>query len=147
MAASAPSCRFNLAADLAAVPGIAAAAHAFLCANGCTEPEAAACQLALVEACNNAILHGRGPAPPAPILIEVRCEPARIRLRIIDRTAGFEWPTQIQLPEPEQASGRGLYLISAVMDSASYSRGPEQNVLVLIRNRSMRPARKSKIGL
>ncbi len=129
--------RSELDCNLTAVPTAAAAARRFLLTSGCNDTEASACELALVEACNNAILHAGGPARGLPIVLEAFCRPRQIELRIIDHTQGFEWPTHVDLPQPDQECGRGLFLIQAVMDSATYRREAGENVLVLHKRRAM----------
>lgn len=124
----------DLVCDLKAVPGAAAAARHFLLAQGCGEPESVPCELALVEACNNAILHTAD--PKLPIGLEVLCSPEQIELRITDHAEQFEWPARIELPDVEQETGRGLYLIVSVMDSVRYSHGSGANVLVLSKRRT-----------
>ena len=111
------------------------AARRFLVAQGCTDTEAAACQLALVEACNNAVQNVRPAAAGLPVRVEVLCGARQIELRITDHTAAFPWPAQVELPSTEQESGRGLYLIVSVMDSVTYLPGASENVLVLRKDR------------
>jgi serine phosphatase RsbU (regulator of sigma subunit)/anti-sigma regulatory factor (Ser/Thr protein kinase) len=98
---------------------------------GCGEDTLTACDLALVEACNNAIQYAPESARTRPVSVEVIRTPEQLEVRVTDHTLGFEWPEKIELPTPESESGRGLFLIQSLMDSALYLRGPGENTLVL----------------
>ena len=123
--------RLRLACNLAEVRMAAQMARAFLAEQGCAEKELMDYELALVEACNNAIKYVADGGRQKPVLMEVLCDPHEVELRITDHTPGFEWPEKAMLPDPESESGRGLYLIRALMDYANYLRSPGENVLVL----------------
>jgi anti-sigma regulatory factor (Ser/Thr protein kinase) len=129
---------FDLACALDQVPGSAQRLIRFLSQQGCDPDTCAACQLAFVEGCNNAIQYVRPESRLEPIMVEVECGPDAVELRIKDYTPGFDWPASLSLPGAEQEHGRGLFLIAALMDEASYSRGPDGNILVL---RKKRPSR------
>jgi len=131
------SLRFTLACDLKQVRQATQSAHQFLAEHGCAEETLTACDLALVEACNNAIKYAPTSARTQPVIVEVLCEPAALELRITDHTPGFDWPERVELPAPESESGRGIFLIQTLMDSASYLCGKGQNILIL---RKSRPA-------
>jgi anti-sigma regulatory factor (Ser/Thr protein kinase) len=70
--------------------------------------------------------------------MEVLCDVNEVELRITDHTPGFEWPEKPALPDTQSESGRGLYLIRALMDHAHYLRSPGENVLVLRKSRRQR---------
>ena len=127
--------QFALPCDLKKVRDAAQTAHRFMVEHGCSEEILTACDLALVEACNNAIKYAPESARKHPVLVEILCTSRQIELRITDHTQGFEWPKRIELPEPESESGRGLYLIQSLMDSARYLRSKSQNVLILRKSR------------
>src|SRR5262245_52666455 len=93
--------------------------------------EIQACELAVVEACNNAVRYARPETTGESVTIEISCGRERVELRVEDHTPGFEFPQAIALPEPEQESGRGLFLIRSVMDKADYLRGTKGNCLVM----------------
>src|SRR5579862_4019056 len=124
-----PVLRLVLPCDLKQVRDAVQSVHQFLEEQGCDEQVLTACDLALVEACNNAIKYA--PAADVPVLVEGICGEDLIELRITDHTPGFEWPKHIELPDPESESGRGLYLIQTLMDNANYFRSRGENVLVL----------------
>ncbi|HYG36222.1 MAG TPA: ATP-binding protein [Clostridia bacterium] len=131
--------RVTLACDFSRVRAVAQATRQLLAAEGCGEDETMDCELALVEACNNAIKYVAPGSVGQSILVEVLCGPREIELRIYDHTPGFDWPDKAVLPDPESESGRGLYLIRSTMNYAKYFRGKDENVLVLRKHRS-RPA-------
>src|SRR5262249_24431688 len=96
--------RLSLTCDLTAVPAAAQAVCSFLAQHGCSEPLIMSCELALVEACNNAIIYSR--ANDQPVQIEARCLCEQIEMRVTDHTEGFVWPDHIRLPPPENECGR-----------------------------------------
>lgn len=127
--------RFELPCDLKQVRNAAQVVHRFLSEQGCDEQVLSACDLALVEACNNAIKYAPEAAHGTPVLVEIIGTSGFIEIRITDHSSGFDWPKHIELPDPESESGRGLYLIQSLMDTASYLRGDGENVLVLRKSR------------
>ncbi len=93
-------------------------------------------ELALVEACNNAIEYAPESARILPVQVELICDHDFIEMRVIDHTNGFEWPATLVLPGVDSERGRGLYLIRSVMTNAEYIRGEGANVLLLRRHRT-----------
>ncbi|HLH54939.1 MAG TPA: ATP-binding protein [Verrucomicrobiae bacterium] len=128
---NAPVLRLNLKGDISQVREAAGQVQEFLLCHRCSEQARADCELAMVEGCNNAIKHRPPGSPLQPVILEVTIEHGHVELRITDHGPGFNWPQKLELPAPERESGRGLYLIRRLMDSASYVRGPDRNVLVL----------------
>jgi serine/threonine-protein kinase RsbW len=135
--ARSPVLRLTLACNLAEVRRAAVTLYQFLAGQGCTEKEVLDSELALVEACNNAILHADEKGRSDSVLVEVSCNPLEIEMRITDHTRGFEMPEKPVLPGPNSERGRGLYLIQTLMDSADYKRGQKENTLVLRKRRSL----------
>jgi len=123
--------RFTLPCDLSHVRHASQTVHQFLVEQGCGEEILTACDLALVEACNNAIQYAPESARTRPVSLEVIRTPHQLEVRVTDHTKGFAWPEKIELPAPESESGRGLFLIQSLMDSVLYLRGPGENTLVL----------------
>lgn len=123
--------RLELACDLAQVRPTAQTTRAFLASAKSPEPHALDCELALVEACNNAVEHCGKERCCRPILVDVLCDEHHTELRVTDHTAGFDWPARLALPSPESESGRGLFLIHSVMDYVGYFRGRGENILVM----------------
>jgi serine phosphatase RsbU (regulator of sigma subunit)/anti-sigma regulatory factor (Ser/Thr protein kinase) len=127
--------RLSLACDLAEVLPAIRAVRGFLAEQGLGEKELTACELALAEACNNAINYARDGARAIPVEVEAICNTTGIELRVNDHTPGFEWPKRVELPEVESERGRGLFLIQSLMDSSEYFRGGHENLLRLRKNR------------
>jgi serine/threonine-protein kinase RsbW len=137
---SLPRLRLELDGDLSKIRPAATELHKFLQQHGCSEQMRADCELIMVEACNNAVKHSSGwQGHSEPVVVEARIEPREIELRVIDHGPGFNWPEDATLPEPEQESGRGVFLIKALTDYAAYFREADYNILVLRKHRS-RPA-------
>lgn len=130
------SLRLSLGCDLEEVRIAVQTIHGFLTEQGWTENDLMAIDLALVEACNNAVKYiddnGRG----QPIELEAIADAGRAEFRIHDHTPGFEWPAKFELPDPLSESGRGLYLINSLMDYAGYFRGRGENILILRKARA-----------
>src|SRR5579864_2693842 len=131
-----PMLRMNLGCDFSRIRTAAERVRRFLEESGCDDGARADCELAVAEGCNNAIKHAYPNGVQQPVLLEVQVEQKQIELRIIDHGPGFVWPESINLPDPENESGRGLYLIRVLMDYAAYIRGPKQNILLLRKGRS-----------
>jgi serine phosphatase RsbU (regulator of sigma subunit)/anti-sigma regulatory factor (Ser/Thr protein kinase) len=107
----------------------------FLQGEAVDEEALAACELALVEASNNAIDHVSAAGAALPIVLEAVCGSNQICLRVEDHTEGFNWPGHPSLPPDDSEHGRGLFLISSLMNSADYLRGQSANCLVMRRAR------------
>ena len=131
-----PMLRMNLGCDFSRVRTAAERVRRFLEENRCDDGARADCELAVVEGCNNAIKHAYRNGMRQSVFLEVQVEQNQIELRIIDHGAGFVWPESVNLPDPENESGRGLYLIRVLMDYAAYIREPTQNILLLRKRRS-----------
>src|SRR3954462_13025994 len=131
-----PLFRLELPCDLTQVRDGVRAVHHFLTEQGCGESDWSACELALVEACNNAIRYVADKHRRRPVVIEAICEATELELRITDHTPGFDWPPEPTLPDEESEHGRGLFLIRRLMDYANYFRSPDGNILVLQKKRS-----------
>lgn len=134
-----PSLRLECACNLTAVRGASLQVREFLVARGVAEEMVAALELALVEAANNAVEHATGEGRELPIRIEASVGSHEIELRISDRTAGFDWPDQAELPDDDSESGRGLFLIQSLVDRATYLRGRTENCLVLAKAYKLAP--------
>ena len=130
-AASGVSFRVALACDLAEVRPATLAVRAFLEQQELPEGEVSACELALVEACNNAVQYAHEDAQLEPVEISVVYSGSKVEVRVTDHTKGFDWPQKSKLPPLENERGRGIYFIQALMDDASYHRGKDENCLVM----------------
>ncbi len=128
--------RLELTCELTQVRPTAQAVRRFLADNGCEESEAIDCELALVEACNNAVEHCEESGRSQPVFVEILCDAQCTEMRVTDHTPGFDWPDRVSLPSPDSESGRGLFLIQSVMDYAGYFRGRGENILVVRKNKA-----------
>ncbi len=127
--------RRTLACDMAQVRPAVQIVRGFLAEQRWSEGDLMSFDLALAEACNNAIEYAVGAGRDQPIILEAVCDDSQVEFRIHDHTPGFDWPQTIQLPPPENESGRGLWLIASLMNYAGYFRGRDGNILVLRRSR------------
>jgi len=128
--------RLALACDFEEVRRTADTVRTFLTGQGCSSADVMDCDLALVEACNNAIEYAPAAARKQAILLEAVCRPEEIELRITDHTAGFDLPRSPALPNPDCETGRGLFLIQKLMHQVDYVRGHEGNTLTLRKRRA-----------
>jgi serine/threonine-protein kinase RsbW len=84
-----------------------------------------ALRLALQEAVSNAFRHGhRALSHEIPVSVEFVVDSSRFRIRVEDAGPGFD-PSAVPDPTLEAnlniASGRGLFIIKAYMESVTYS--------------------------
>jgi serine phosphatase RsbU (regulator of sigma subunit)/anti-sigma regulatory factor (Ser/Thr protein kinase) len=131
--------RLSLPCSLGEIRPAALAVSDFLREHKVPDEDIDACQLALVEACNNAVQYATPPGRLERILVDILCEPGAVEMRIHDRTPGFAWPLTAVLPEPDQERGRGLFLIRTLMDEARYYKSSGANCLVLRKERDPAP--------
>src|SRR5205823_12417783 len=87
---SAPGFLFRTAlpCDLESVRPAALAACEALAGHGAGQEKLLACELALVEACNNAILYASAAGRQKPIEIQLLAEGAALEMQVIDHTRG-----------------------------------------------------------
>src|ERR1043166_7501717 len=131
--------RVRLDCDLAKVRQASAHMKLFLADQGFSRADLDACELAVVEACNNAIKYVGADGICREVGLEVICGKTELEIRVTDHTPGFELPKEIQLPDFEKESGRGLYLIDSLMDEVTYLRGRGENCLVMRLKRDPAP--------
>lgn len=109
----------------------------FLARQGASDADLFACELALTEACNNAVQHVGLAGRTLPVTARACCEPTTIELSVIDHTGGFDWPTgPLQAPPPDAEHGRGIFIIRSIMARAEYDCGQGENTLRMWRTRS-----------
>ena len=133
--------RLALACDLFEVRPAILAVRGFLAEQGLPDAELTTCELAMAEACNNAINYASEEGRAQPIEIEVISSLTRVELRVNDHTPGFDWPGRINLPGSDSERGRGLYLIRSLMDSTEYFRCAGENSLRMRKHRSSQAGR------
>lgn len=101
------------------------------------DSDSAAWELALVEAANNAVEHAVGPARDKPVRIEILLGDFHVEARVFDNTPGFDFPSEVDLPDAEAEGGRGIFLIKSLTESSEYLRSPTGNILRLRRPRTV----------
>ena len=107
----------------------------FLRLHRLTDDEVMGCELALAEGCNNAVRYTDAVGREERVRVRVLCTNARVTFWIHDHTPGFEWPAEVSLPEGDSENGRGLFLITSLMEEVHYFRGRQENILYLVRTR------------
>lgn len=77
------------------------------------------CELAIVEAVNNAIFHAHQKDPDKWIDIELKQAGTLLEIMVYDYGGGFDMPEDLELPVDED-HGRGLFLIKSMMKNVEY---------------------------
>lgn len=91
---------------------------------------------ALSEALANAIIHGNKKQPQKTVKADIRITKEKIQLTIKDQGTGFEFK---ELPNPlnpkniTKTNGRGVYLMSFLMDEVKFTRKKDGMEVVLIK--------------
>jgi serine/threonine-protein kinase RsbW len=84
-------------------------------------------EIALGEALENAIVHGNREDPDKRVYLTCRCTPdGEISITVQDDGQGFDNGTLPDPTEPEnrlRTSGRGIYLMKALMDEVRFEKG------------------------
>jgi serine phosphatase RsbU (regulator of sigma subunit)/anti-sigma regulatory factor (Ser/Thr protein kinase) len=142
LATHAPVCvtfRTSLPCELEAISAARVEIGNFLREQGVHQEEISACELALAEACNNAVQNATPEGRTRPVEIVAICTRSKVELHVIDHTAGFDWPETTEAPDWQEEHGRGLFFIQSFMDRASYFRGRYENSMVMRKMRASRP--------
>jgi serine phosphatase RsbU (regulator of sigma subunit)/anti-sigma regulatory factor (Ser/Thr protein kinase) len=129
--------RVSSECDLQKIRPVTKSVRDFLAKEGATDEELGACELALVEACNNAVLYATKSGQAESVDIEASLDQRSIEMRVHDHTNGFTLPDLTNLPAQENESGRGIFLMRSLMDSVSYMRNAESNTLILQKRRQL----------
>jgi serine phosphatase RsbU (regulator of sigma subunit)/anti-sigma regulatory factor (Ser/Thr protein kinase) len=138
---------WNGAVTFAAVREGAIGARNWLALAGVPEEEISAWELILTEAGNNVAEHGGEGQGTLTLEFDLAVLPGRIVARVTDRSAGFEWPASVSLPDDDSESGRGLFLIEALTTARDYLRGRSGNTLRLERTCDFVPAPRAPAGM
>jgi serine/threonine-protein kinase RsbW len=85
-------------------------------------------ELAVAEACNNAILHADG----AAFSVSVVVEGGRAMVAVADTGAGFDPPRRPAMPGPHATGNRGLPLMRALVDQVEVSSNGGGTTVVLV---------------
>jgi serine phosphatase RsbU (regulator of sigma subunit)/anti-sigma regulatory factor (Ser/Thr protein kinase) len=130
--------RVDVHCDLESVREATRQFRVFLAGEGLTEAEQGSWELACMEAVTNGVEHVLPGCDGEPLRLCVVATDDEVEVSISDRTQGFDWPDDPDLPGSDSESGRGVYLISHLTDEASYLRGRRGNRLVMCRRREVR---------
>lgn len=84
-------------------------------------------ELALAEACNNAVVHGEGDT----YSVAVEVVDGRARVIVSDRGPGFTPPDDLAMPPPFSTGRRGLPLMQAMVDDVEVASGRQGTTVVL----------------
>src|SRR5947207_10976456 len=110
--------RTSLRCDLNSVSAARLELRGFLQQHGVRHEEVSACELALAEACNNAIQNATTDGRRRSVDVLAICTRSKVELHINDHTRGFDWPdSAVELPDSNDEHGRGLFFIQSMMDA------------------------------
>jgi serine/threonine-protein kinase RsbW len=86
--------------------------------------------LVLTEAMANAIKHANKNDPNKDVHISINLTDDQLSIKVYDQGQGFDISnTNMETPDPELDHGRGVFLIRSLMDSVTYRRCKNGNVL------------------
>jgi len=92
-------------------------------------------ELAVSEACTNAIRHGASGDAAAVVTVNFQVHETQMIIEVSDQGAGFNFE---EFPEPafdrHPEGGYGLYIIRSMMDTVSYQRNEQLNTLTMKKN-------------
>lgn len=99
------------------------------------EEATGAVELCVVEAVNNAIEHAYGETAGHPVEVVASVAAGTLSLAVRDRGRTMPWPP-VPGPEPDalSESGRGMFIMRALMDEVDYARDDGWNVLTLTKH-------------
>ncbi len=104
-----------------------------------TDEEKDSLAIAVTEAVNNAILHGNKLDKNKKVTILFQLEKDKLVVRIKDEGPGFK-PEQVSDPlAPEnllKESGRGIFILSSLMDEVKYEFDENGTEIILVKNKS-----------
>ena len=91
--------------------------------------------LVLTEATTNAIKHATQMTPKDTVRITIHIQDNELNIKVYDHGQGFDLET-VPLPDFDQPkeSGMGLYFIRTLMDSVTYTKKSDCNVLEIIKH-------------
>jgi serine/threonine-protein kinase RsbW len=95
-----------------------------------------ALQMALQEACINAVRHAHGKDASLPLVVGIRVTEGRLEIEVEDHGPGLPPPDR-QPPPPDPANpregGYGLFIMRQTMDEVRSERRGDKHVLVLVK--------------
>jgi serine/threonine-protein kinase RsbW len=89
-------------------------------------------ELAVSEACTNAMIHGKKNKPNSQIRLNLKIFPGKFVIRVMDQGKGFDLE-KVPIPNMEipQENGYGIFLIKLKMNSVEYQRGKNWNTITM----------------
>ena len=90
--------------------------------------------LVLTEAMANAIHHANESDPAKEVHIEISIVDQRLIIKVFDFGQGFDIKQFSEPKHPLDEHGRGIYLMSTIMDEISYTPFDEGHVLEMSKN-------------
>ena len=100
------------------------------------EEQIDAIQMALQEACINAVRHAHAKDPSKPLVVGLRAGPGSLEIEVEDFGPGIPPPErQPPPPDPEnpREGGYGLFIMRQTMDEVRSERRGGKHVLVLVK--------------
>lgn len=96
-------------------------------------------ELAVTEACTNVLDHAHGTGDEYEVRVEA--DETTCQIRVVDTGAGFDHELAGRDASPTSAeSGRGIFLMRAVVDDLSFVSQPESGTMVhLVKKLALRP--------
>jgi serine/threonine-protein kinase RsbW len=90
--------------------------------------------LVLTEATVNVIKHAHGDDPKTCVRISIHIQENELSIKVYDQGQGFNLDT-VPLPDFDNPneSGMGLFFIRSLMDSVTYNRQDDSNVLEMMK--------------
>jgi serine/threonine-protein kinase RsbW len=109
---------------------------------GFDEREAGEVATAVIEAVTNAVVHGNCCSDDKCVALRFRCEPGLIKIEVGDCGDGFDLSCVHDPTDPEwcmSCSGRGIFIMRAIMDSVEFEISPEAGTTVTMVKRLEAP--------
>jgi len=129
--------QFLISGSCEHVKQLAASLLALCQSLGLNDRQTSALRLALDEAVTNAIVHGHGGDRSKLIRVDCQWTPSEITVTVADQGPGFNGS---ELPNPTRAcnllkeSGRGLYIIFAIMSRVAFNDKGNEIMMTLSRH-------------
>ena len=129
----------SLPRDQASVPIVRHVCRDCLLKLGVEEECVSDIELAVTEACTNVLDHAQGTGDVYEVRVEV--DEHRSKISVIDTGDGFEInPSTLTQAESGAESGRGLFLMKALVDDLKFISQPEEGTIVqLVKALTLRP--------
>ncbi len=129
---------FTLPSTLDTVDRLEKEAESFAAAHGFDEDTAANIAMAVREAAVNAVLHGNSYSREKQVTASLQTDADELTVRITDEGAGFN---AAMLPDPLspenilRGSGRGVFLMRALMDEVDFRQLTPGTELTMVKHR------------